>query len=622
MKKYILLPFLVFAFYNSYSQVNYTANDQVVEYNGTFRAGSNLGAYSNWTDQQLADIAAGNPALNIKGAGVKTFRPTLPEIFLEAFGYDIRRDAFDHYASLGLEDNTVFIGYSSLEHRDPVEYCPGIQSASFENLYDPIWDGGANGTPYNDDNYYARYIHKMVTEYKDHVKFWEIWNEPDFDYSGCAWKDPGMEGNWWENVPEPCDYQLRIPIYHYIRILRISYEVIKTVDPTAYVAIGGLGYPSFLDLVLRHTDNPDGGSVSSDFPLNGGAYFDVMSFHSYPHIDGSLRYWSNSAGGFVYERHSDAAVQGVLGLKNEFKNVLDDYGYNGSTYPEKKYIVTESNIPRKQFSDYIGSQHAQRNFLMKALIKCQQNDILQYHVYNLAEGETFDAANNEFQTMGLYQKLEGQQPYEQTPLEAAIAYKTASDLLFNKTFDSEKTAELNLPTNIDGGAFVDNNGSYTYVLWAKSSVDQTEQAFANYNFPATFGNPNLERFKWDHSQNENTVVISSLNIELNTSPIFLIPSNQMVNTNDLSPNLAFQISPNPAKDYLRLNIENTTEKIEEIAIYNSLGQKVLTKYSKELNVSDGREILLDINLLKNGHYFIKIFNKNGFSMKGFQKISD
>src|SRR5688572_1223884 len=278
----LLTLFLLVCTVTTYSQINYSANDhgRVPVYNGHYRYGVNGGVYGpTWNDVTLADIAAGNPLKNVKGAGSKTFRPTLPENFLEEWGYDIRVNEFTHYATLGVDDNTVFLENPSEAHRDPNTYTQGCgtpsqiaQSKIFKNLYEPIWDGGANGTPVNDNNYYALYVYKTVIRYKNYTKFWEIVNEPDQTHNGADAAD------WYTKNPAPCDlYNLKAPIYSYIRMLRISYEVIKSVDPSAYVAPGGLGFASFLDLILRTTDNPVDGSVTAQYPLKGGAYFDAMS---------------------------------------------------------------------------------------------------------------------------------------------------------------------------------------------------------------------------------------------------------------------------------------------------------------------------------------------------------
>ncbi|HFC00459.1 MAG TPA: hypothetical protein ENJ53_06600, partial [Phaeodactylibacter sp.] len=327
MKNYLCaLVFLCLSF-SIFSQPTFTANDIVPAYATPFRLGINPNFNGNqWSDEKLASIAAGNAAVGIQGVGVRAFRVPLPENFLDFWGYDIRVDAFQHYEELGILDNTVFLEAPTDEHTDTTSYCAGTTSTMFANIYEPIWDNGANGTPVNDENYAALYIYKTVLAYKDYVKYWEIWNEPDLDMSGNGWKPPGMPGNWYDNVPDPCDYKLQAPVYHYIRLLRISYEVIKTIDPDAFVTVGGLGYASFLDIILRHTDNPNGGEVTAEYPLTGGAYFDVLSYHVYPHINGSLKYWDNSINGFAYRRHTDAALDGTVGLKEEFENVLLQYG--------------------------------------------------------------------------------------------------------------------------------------------------------------------------------------------------------------------------------------------------------------------------------------------------------
>ena len=126
---------------------DYTANDTIVPYNGHFRPGSNMGYFPPWDDTELADIAAGNPAVGVDGAGVRSIRPSLPEYFLENYGYDYRVDSYQHYFNLDLQDLTNIVGFPADWHRDPTHHCPDYQSEMFDNLYDPIWDNGENGTP-------------------------------------------------------------------------------------------------------------------------------------------------------------------------------------------------------------------------------------------------------------------------------------------------------------------------------------------------------------------------------------------------------------------------------------------------------------------------------------------
>lgn len=508
----------------SIAQVNFTANNVVQPYNGYFHPSANIGEYTAFSEEQLAILAAGGKVGTgqVMGAGVKALRPGLFEGFMEVAGYEAKVPTFEFFQQLGMNDHTVIVGFPSPQHKDPTQYCPGIPSEMFANLYEPIWDGGANGTPYNDNNYYAAYLYKTVSLYKDFVKFWEIWNEPGFDYTGgLGYLPPGTPGNWWDNNPNPCDYKLRAPIFHYIRTLRISWEIIKTVDPSAYVVVSGTGYPSFLDAILRNTDNPVDGSVTAAYPQKGGAYFDVMGFHSYPHFDGSLREWSNALNDWMYHRHSDAAAEGILRTKDIFQEVLDDYGYNGVTYPEKLWMITEINLPRKPFGEYIGSAEAQKNFIIKAMTTAMMNDFLQLHIYKLAEDTYYDGAYSEFDLMGLYKRLDYNAQYFQEMNDEGIAHKTASDVLFGKTFDPARTALLNLGSNVGGGAFKDEFGNYTYVLWAKTQTDQSENATATYSFPGTLNVSNLLKCRWDASLTHDAASSASTNIALTATPIFL-----------------------------------------------------------------------------------------------------
>lgn len=390
MNKFLFFPILFFVNV-SLGQPATTANDVVPVYNTAFRLAVNPGYHgSHWTDEELGELAVGAPSLGIDGAGVKAFRVPLPEEFLETYGYNIRVSAFNYYSTLGLLDNTVFLENPSPAHQGPEEYCAGTQSEMFKNMYSPIWDNGENGTPVNDTNYAALYVYKTVSLYKDNVKFWEIWNEPDLDYSGTGWLPPGYPGNWWENIPDPCDYKLQAPVFHYMRFLRISYEVVKTIDPDAFVTVGGLGFESFLDIVLRFTDNPVDGSLTSEYPLKGEAYFDALSYHSYPHINGTLRYWDNSCSCFIHTRHSDAAADGMIDHKNRFETVLTNNGYDGTTYPKKPTIVTETNVPSKPFGEDLGSYEAQRNFALKMVVKSYQEDIRHLAFYQLADIKTYN----------------------------------------------------------------------------------------------------------------------------------------------------------------------------------------------------------------------------------------
>lgn len=591
------------------AQVNYTANDpaHVAPYTSPFLYGSNMGFYATWLNTSIADIAAGNPALNVKGAGVKTLHLPLPENFLEpaAFGYDydVELWQFQHFATLGIRDNTVFLEYPLPAHQDKTVY-PGCTDTSliWRNIYLPIWDGGANGTPYNDSNFLARYIYKTVAIYKPYVKFWELVNEPDFDDAGVGYRSPGDPyGNWWDRNPLPCElHNVKAPLFSYIRMMRILYEVVKTLDPDAYVSMGGVGYPSFLDAFLRNTDNPVDGSVTAEYPFKGGAWLDCLSFHYYPMYD--LHYFdlSTNPGSWKDKRHSDAAIDGYVTRYKLLDSVLQARGYNGVTYPKKVFINTENNVARRPVtiqdnsgSTFIGGDEVQRNYDIKALVTAQQNNIRQYYTFsigdNKADNETTD---NPFDFVGLYKKLENigpgydpanLGPYQQVNNESGIAYKTTSDILSGFSYDAAQTALMGLPTNIRGAAFKNAIGDYVYVLWAVTTIDNSEAASATYSFPPVMNMPpNIYQRAWDYSQTNASPLVPSQNIALTGAPSFLLvplvitPIHIDTTTHKPDPGFSVGLYPNPVQTRIQLKLHLTDNTRMSIRIMDAMGQQVMT----------------------------------------------
>lgn len=460
-----------------------------------FLYGSNMGAYVGWSDEQLAEILIGNPAKDIAGAGVNSLRPAMYDRFVQQWGYDIRVNAFETYQRLGGMDHTIFLNGPADEHRDQTKYCNGTQSQTFANLYEPIWLSSGNVNP---NNYYANYVYNVVKTYGPYVKYWEVWNEPDYTNNWAATQ------TWDRSDPDPCDLTtFAAPIQSYVRMLRITYEIVRQLDNDGLVCVGGLGYPTFLDAILRNTDNPNGGSVSTDYPKKGGEWFDCLSYHVYPMYDlGS-------------NRNSDAAAAAVVDHKHAFQAVLDKYAYDGTTHPEKAFIVTESNIPRKAIGNYVGGDEVQRNFLIKAAVVAQKAGIGGIYIYGPTESMPLAEVTEPYQAMGFYQNITAG-PYNTTITPGGIAWRTVSHLLGTRQYDPAATEALQLPANVDGGAFYSTDDKdYIYVLWAKTSGFD-ENTTAKYTFPAALGVKKATQTSWENKESEATG-----SIQLTGSPVFI-----------------------------------------------------------------------------------------------------
>ena len=465
----------------------HTAQAAVRPYTGAFGYGSNLGYYGpTWPDERLAQA--------VRAAGGTTIRVTLPEQLLAQWGEDIRRPTFRYYAdSLHLRDLVCFVGEPAPAHRDPAVY-PGCREPSklFANLYEPIWNPDSTINP---RNYYAHYIYRLTQRYGDNIRVWEVVNEPDF-ITDTSNKE------WLKRAPTPAEMtNVRAPIYRYIRTLRITWEVVKKYRPAAFVTPGGLGYPEYLDALLRYTDNPRDGAPAAAYPATGGAYFDVLDYHVYPAYYLRHRAWQR-AGRFAYTRNSDFAAAQVLEHQQAMEEVLRKYGYDGSAYPRKHFIVTETNISRRPADWRAGTDEMQRNFGLKALVLAQQHGLRQLHFYQV--GEAADAppvgasvaGGEEFKLMGLYQNLNRDAPGHQQLTQLGQALRTSSRLLSGLPYSAAATAALRLPAEVAGGAFTDGRRTI-YVLWAKTLVDQSEKASATYSLPIGGGVGQVIQYAWD-----------------------------------------------------------------------------------------------------------------------------
>lgn len=543
-----------------YSQKKSNANTVATNYDELFLYGSNMDYKNgNWSDAEVADLLTGNPDKNIVGVGANSLRPALYEYYLEKNGYDNRVPSFQHYRNMGAINNVVFIGdRPDAAHQEDNYYCRdengniikeeriiitdenGIpledvngkdsvriisyRSKSYKNLYEPIWvlkDTIINNQKtqievINQDNYYAYYVYKLVYIYKDYVKFYEIKNEPDYTSTGEGNLKKGELSlkkvkSWWDQDPNPKSLKnFYAPVQSYVRLLRISYEVIKSIDPDALICVGGIGYVGFLDAILRNTDNPDGGKVTEQYPYTGGAWFDCLSYHNYPmyYLDKWVgRDYPDNIEGKLYYRHSDAAVDELIIHQKEFESLLESYGYNGVTYPSKITILTETNVPNKPIANFIGGEDQQRNYLLKASVIGQKNGLkgmFPYCPWDFKFSE--DSTGREYDYKGFYY------PVPESPIlndsiimhDSADGWRTISSLIGDKKYD--KALSENLSNDSIRGAAFKNQRISAYALWAITTKDMDETASATFRFSDDAfidkNNKVITEVKWDPENRE------------------------------------------------------------------------------------------------------------------------
>jgi len=103
---------------------------------------------------------------------------------------------------------------------------------------------------------YAQAVKQCVKKYKDYIRYWEIWNEPD------------LKG-FFNGTPE-----------QYFEMLKSGYEVIKSQGKNLKVLIGALcalGHQNYRS--IYGTESPFDEKLLA---LNAQKYWDILNFHSYP----------------------------------------------------------------------------------------------------------------------------------------------------------------------------------------------------------------------------------------------------------------------------------------------------------------------------------------------------
>lgn len=431
---------------------------------GPFRHGVNAGhRHPTWSDPELAKLA--------REAGADSQRISLPEQHLTTWGYEIEVGDIKQYAELGMSNHVAFLTTPTAEHSTAPAGTPNWQIAEYmpKNLYQPVFlpDGKINP-----ENYWGSYVYKTVSTYKNWVKVWEVWNEPDWV---ADWQ---VTVTWDENPPT----KEQLPRFHgsifdYVRMLRVTREAALEADPDAKIALGGIGYPNFLSAVLRYTDNPDGGAVTAEYPEKGAKYFDVLSFHYYPVF---------SPGS------SDVGVRGFVDSKNALAKVLDAAGVNGKTW-----MVTETGAPHELIGAGPGGAQYAVNYILKVMTTAQAEGIDGVDWYLLTDNAALGGSDSSFDYMGLYYDvLELGAPSEAKLTDTGVAYRTHGQLLAGAAFDPGATAALALPASVGGAAFKLSNGKAAFVLWAKTGA-AGEDASATYSLAA--GGP-LKAYAWDYGK--------------------------------------------------------------------------------------------------------------------------
>jgi len=347
-----------------------------------FRMGAYISSSNNDT-MKLCSIYATKGGLNTqkKEFSEKNF------FFKNNYYYNSQIETCQYIYKLGQKELIGMLTTPSNEHSTDITESENKYYKP-KNLYKDIWIYNEQGNKeINKDNYWAYYIYNIVTKYQHYIKIWEIWDEPDYI------SDNNILIKWNKNFPDENDLiQWHGSIFSYIRLLRISYEVIKYIDPSSYVSVGGLNYPKFLEYILNYTDNEnENGTINNNYPYLGGAYFDCLSYRFYPHFNIK----NIETNEYIDKNGSDILIYKIITAKKNFEYILKKVNlFDNINYPEKLFVISSTGVASEVVDDYIGGENIRKNFLLKLPFYCILNNIKQVHYYSVIET-----------TNGIYKKM-------------------------------------------------------------------------------------------------------------------------------------------------------------------------------------------------------------------------
>jgi hypothetical protein len=349
----------------------------------------------------------------------------------------------------------------------------------------PTWTQKYNGYfcgPPADLNAFASFMSNVVKRYSSppfNVKYYEIWNEPDVDpyehYTSIT-----SQYGCWGNAKDA--------YYgggYYAEMLKVVYPAMKAANPSVNVVLGGLlldcdprsfgdGYcpteertkaPKFFEGILKN---------------EGGAFFDVVSFHGYPTfqkdvnpIQSEINYSAWSAAGGV-----------VVGKLDFIKELMSQYGINKPIFHTEGALL----LPNDGSSSTDEFERAKANYLPWLYARNWSEGIL---------------ATNWYTLNGPGWRQSALLAADQSPREAYTAFSLMTEKLGKSEFVSHSI--------LDNGIHRFEFLTHDLRIWLLFSPDNSPRSVAK---PSNF----IQAYDVVETQNEITITNTQITF---TRPIYI-----------------------------------------------------------------------------------------------------
>jgi len=292
--------------------------------------------------------------------------------------------------------------------------------------YIPMWNStGAKDTifywnyPPKDYEAYGDFVKALVTRYKDKIKTWELWNEPDI------WI-------YWQGTKKD-----------FARFLKIGAEAVREADPEAKIVFPGIAYdPYFVMEMFR------------DYKLS--EYFDIVNCHNY------------------YETWHRHAIEDITTYINELHDVIWRYGNNQPIWMAEVGYSTFRKGARvsDSYSSYYKYEHspeyqAKQLFKTLTLIASTGNvdAVAWYEIKDLVPEDDVIGDTDNNKHLGV--AFAGHKP---KPAASSLQFfnKLFSDNY--KSLNDEIEVDRTLGSESEVHTFKTENGDVIIVSWLKTMV--------------------------------------------------------------------------------------------------------------------------------------------------------
>lgn len=289
--------------------------------------------------------------------------------------------------------------------------------------YTPMWISTGDSVNYwnhipEDFEEFGEFVEDLVNRYKDRIKSWELWNEPDIKI-------------YWSGTAE-----------EYARFYKIGAEAVRRADPEAIVVLGGLAHrPEWTRELFREH------GVSE--------YTDVVNIHNY------------------YETWSPHPIEDMTEYINEIHDIVERYGDGQSIWMAEVGYSTyrgEGSKVSEVYNAYFDYEHTPEfqavqlwRTLTLALSTEKLAAIAWYEIKNLPQTE--EVIGDEYNNRYL-----GVANYDYTPKPAEHALKFFNEFFSEryKSIDDQVEVKRNLQSHSEIHCFETEYGDVVAVAWLKT----------------------------------------------------------------------------------------------------------------------------------------------------------